>query len=435
MTRTEDRLTEYLNAVADSVRADSTRPLAPPVAPAAERARMGRRAVGQRRWPGWVVPLAAAAVVVVVAAFGAVLAGHIGGHRTAPGSVQPTEPNAVAPEPRYYIEAESLPVEAKELSASLVIRSVATGAVIDRVPNPGGGYEAAMVAAPDGRTFYVAYGPRKPSANQNQYTIYSVTVLSSGKVTAPVPVKGGVVTYSNVAPTALAVSPDGGRLAMALSIYPPSGPRVIDEILVIHLRTGARQVWQGGLGQAGYVVALGSVAWAGNGQSLEFLATSCPDGAVCTADLGDPARGSLQVRSLPLSTGAGSLGASTVLLREPYFDASMAAAPAGDIDLLALSGYVGGGGLSRSLTVDQFSADGTLDRVLYRRAYPELSEQGFSAASLSTDPSGSHLLLALTAYSCPGTFSCTGTSTVGWLADGTLHPLPSYADFTSQAAW
>jgi len=434
MTRTEERLTEYLNAVADSVRADSTRPLAPPAAPAPERVhRLHRLAAGQRGWRGWVVPLAAAALVVAVAVSGAELAANVGDHHAAGASVHPAAPGAAAPLPRYYMEAEGLS------APSPVVRSVATGAVIGRVPNPGGGHEAAMAAAPDDRTFYVVYGPRNPSARENKYTIYSVTVLNSGKVTAPVPVKGGAVTYTNSAATALAVSPDGGRLAMTLAISTPSpgfpGQRVADEILVIDLRTGARQVWQGGLDQAGYELTVGSVAWAGDGQSVEFLATWCADGTECVGGIA-PSRPSSQVRSLPLSTGGGSLDASAVLLREPYFVASMAAAPAGDIDLLTLSGQESGNYFARSLTVSQFSADGRLERVLYRRTYPESSILRMAASSLSTDPSGSHLLLGQMLYRCKTGFECgSDASTIGWIAEGTFHPLASYANLTSETAW
>jgi hypothetical protein len=430
MTRTEDRLTDYLNAVADSVRADSARPLAPPAAPAPGRARgAGRRTGGRRRWPGWVLPLAAAFVVVVIAALGALLAAHIGGHRTAPASVRPTYPDAVVPQPRYYMEIEGA-------AQGPVIRSVATGAVVDRVRDPRGEQEAAMAAAPDDRTFYVAFAPKKGSTHPQQLTIYSVTVPSAGKVSTPVPVKGGVVTYTNIAAVTLAVSPDGGRLAVTLTFFAMSGPGETDEILVIDLRTGTRQVWQGGLDRAGYTVVLGSVAWAGNGQSLKFLVTSCPVNATCPGGLTPQvAPGSSQVRSLPLSTSGGSLAASTVLLRAPYSAAAMTADRAGNIDLMRLSGSRSG--VFHSLTIDQFSAGGALERVLYRRAYPESSPMSIGLASLSADPSGSHLILGLIVIDgFPGLMTYTDTTTVGWIADGTLHPLPSNAKYiTPQAAW
>jgi hypothetical protein len=431
MTRAEDRLTEYLNAVADSVRADSTRPVAPQAAPAPPgRARaVRRRAVGQRRWPGRAVPLAAAAVVVVIAALGALLAAHIGGHRTAPAGAQPTQPTAAVPQPRYYMELEGA-------VPSPVIRSVATGAVLDRLRDPRGEQEAAMTAAPDGRTFYVAYGPLKGSTHPQQLTIYSVTVPSAGKVSTPVPVKGGVVTYTNIAAMALAVSPDGGRLAVTLTFSALSGPGVTDEVLVIDLRTGTRQVWQGGLDRAGYTVALGSVAWAGNGQSLEFLVTSCPVNAMCPGGLTPQvAPGSSQVRSLPLNTSGGSLAASTVLLRAPYSAAAMTADRAGNIDLMRLSDSRSG--VFQSLAIDQFSAGGALERVLYRRAYPKSSPMSIGLASLSADPSGSHLILGLIVIDgFTGVMTQTDTTTVGWVADGTLHPLPSNAKYiTPLAAW
>jgi hypothetical protein len=440
MTRTEDRLTEYLNAVADSVRADSTRPLAPPVAPAAGRERTcgaRRIGVGQRRWRGWAVPLAAAAGVVAVAVSGALLAGQLGGHRAAPAAAGTAEPGGGTPGLKYYMEEEA---EGEDNTLTAVVRSVATGAVIDRVPNPGGSDVWAMAAAPGDRTFYIAYGP---AAHGKRFMIYSVSVLGPGKVTAPMPVKGGVVTFTNFAeglPT-LAVSPDGGRLAMTLSTYtvPPPGftfpQQVVNEILVLNLHTGTRQVWQGGLARTGYTVTVRSVAWAGNGRSLDFLATWCaqgrPYGGACYPYMTEP-HASSQVRSLPLSSGGGNLDASTVLLREPYLVAWMSAAPGGDIDLMTLSVWERATPLPRSLTVGQYSPDGTLKRVLYRRGDTSLF---INSSSLTTDSSGSHLLLGLVLTRCTGNTCSDSRAMLGWIDGGTFHPLTSYANWLSVAAW
>ena len=437
MTRTEDRLTEYLNAVADSVRAHSIRALAPSAPPESERTRGALRlAAGQRRWRGWAVPLAAAATVVAVAVSSAVLAGQHGGHRAAPAAA-----GATAPGLRYYMEAEGATLTA-------VVRSVATGAVVDRVPAPGGMEAEAMAAAPDDRTFYIAYGPEGVSDHGSKYMLYSVSVVGSGKVTAPMPVKGGVVTYANVAeePPALAVSPDGGRLAMTLSTYIPSAgsspQQVANEILVINLHTGARQTWQRGLNRAGYTVTVPSVAWAGGGRSLDFLATWCvqgrPYGPACYHYINAQQHPSSQVRSLPLNSVGGSLDNSTALLDTPYPMAAMSAAPAGGFYVLILSGWKPGTSLPVSLGVEQFTANGTFKRVVYNNAYlPDF----INSSSLTADPSGQHLLLGLGLDHCAGNECGQATSTLGWLAGGTkivratFHPLTSYGNTLALAAW
>jgi hypothetical protein len=81
----------------------------------------------------------------------------------------------------------------------------------------------------------------------------------------------------------------------------------------------------------------------------------------------------------------------------------------------------------------QFSADGTLKRVLYHRAYT--SRFIASSSSLTTDPSGSHPLLGWVLARCTGNVCSDGPSSLGWIGGGTFRPLTSYANWLSLAAW
>ncbi|HEX8007228.1 MAG TPA: hypothetical protein VF482_12445, partial [Trebonia sp.] len=101
MTKTEERLRDYLGAVADSVRPDNTRPLVPPdTRKRSQRAAKGGG--GHRGWRVWAVPLAAAASVVAVVSVTAAVGGHVAAHRASSSRTGTT-----APPLRYYVEVES----------------------------------------------------------------------------------------------------------------------------------------------------------------------------------------------------------------------------------------------------------------------------------------------------------------------------------------
>jgi hypothetical protein len=85
MTDLEDRLRQALSAEAERAQPGMLRPLRAPRAPAA----MGWLATGARpgrRWPGWVVPLAAAGAVIAVVAGTAAVSSAIHGRRAAAGA-------------------------------------------------------------------------------------------------------------------------------------------------------------------------------------------------------------------------------------------------------------------------------------------------------------------------------------------------------------
>jgi hypothetical protein len=123
MTRTEDRLRNYFGAVADSVRAGNTRPLAPPP-PAPHERRRPKTAFRHRGGQAWGLPLAAGASVVAVVALSMALAGLTAGHRPA---ASPATGASMTP-PRYYAQ-----VDGSSAGGSVVVMSTSSGAVIARV--------------------------------------------------------------------------------------------------------------------------------------------------------------------------------------------------------------------------------------------------------------------------------------------------------------
>jgi hypothetical protein len=408
MTTTENRLRDYLGAVAGSVRTDNTRPLMPPAGP-----RPARRASpppatsdGRHGWRGWVVPLAAAASVLAIVSLSVALSGQVTRHQPVR-----TRTGATAPLPAYYVSVGSFD------ASQLVVRSVRTGAVIARVPNPDDRRILNVAAAPDDRTFYVL----STSFTTGQMTVTSFRVLRPGRATKPTTIRGGelyaTVTYEN---SGLAVSPDGTQIALTLSrpiVHTPMG-LIRNQIILIDLRTGARLVWSGGLDRAGYTVTVGGLSWADNGRSLDFL-------AYLEANNAAPS-GITQVRSLSLRGDNRSLGSSTVLVSEPFHRNSglvpWVAVTGDHIDLLMATTQGSTVSSPTSLAVIQYSAaDGRRQRVLYQHHYGELA-----SGSLTVDPSGRHVLVGLETLGCSA--CAAATRSAGWFDNGSLRPLPTHGD-------
>ena len=180
--------------------------------------------------------------------------------------------------PRYYVSVATTGIQ---------VRKTATGAVTARIPTPFirpgilGGYGAGVAAGDGGREFVVAYTPRPrvayaPQAHvtEVQTRLYSFHLTGTGRVTGLSPVKGGPLhgVEAGRGPDALAVSPDGFKVALA--VYRPASHSGA-EIVVINLRTGARAYWAGGLRRPGLNLGFPSISWTPGGDSLVFLSQWC----------------------------------------------------------------------------------------------------------------------------------------------------------------
>jgi hypothetical protein len=416
MTRIEERLRDAMQASAARVRDDRLRPLpAPEPDPGAERKARHRQA-----WRAWLIPVAAAASVLLV--IGLVLAVTRHATQTQP----PASPQVALP--GYFVRVApgggTPPIE---------VQSVSTGAVIATVRPPksprGGTLNVdAVAAAPDDRTFYVEYGLVSPDINVTQTWILTFSITGSGSVTPLTTVKGGLLSHQPPGLQTwgdLAVSPDGSKLALTVDSsdhISNTSPGYSDKIIVIDLRTGQRTQWQGGLYRPGKQFSIPDLSWSADGRSLVFLGQWCDpagQGTSCDGTSGPGGYRDAQVWSLS-AAGGGSLDRGRVLLRQsaryPLIAQALGGPHGSDLTVAVLSGQANKLGERPELTVEDVSAaTGAVRGVNYRVSRAQ-GLGGFpQQVWLAADPSGQHLLIS---YAVDGGFI------IGWIGHGALHRLP-----------
>jgi hypothetical protein len=317
-------------------------------------------------------------------------------------------------------------VGASQVGATVTIRSVTSHAVITSAAAPRlAGWTLrpyAMAAAPDGRTFYIAYDatPAGPG-DRSQLWIYQLRVTDSRLVRVP----GGVLTsvsYFGVRGS-MAVSPDGTELALTqpTPVRGYQGPGSVDAIVVINLRTREHVTWQGGLAPAGHMLLIPDVSWTPDGRSLVFLAVFCKPAIglnLCEEAFGlEGSRGQL-VLSIPVATGGGSLrlNRSKVLLSAgPVITHAIAGPRPGELTLVMLSGRKTTAGFWPVATVQRVKVDSGVVLSTEYRLVTGRGEQPPREIGLGADPSGQHLLLSY--------FEQDGYLT-GQIGRGAFRPLP-----------
>ena len=404
MTRTEDRLTDALAAVARGIPEETLPPL-----PA--------RSPARRRWGRWLAPLAAAASVALIVVLASAVQPF--SHGT-PGAEQ------VAGPPRYYATLEL---------DGIFIHDTATGAVTAKIPDKtsrhGSGEQAAVgvAAADNGREFIAAYTRTEQRPHYRQkIELYSFHLTSAGHIAGLSRVRGGTIT--GLAGRDIAVSPDGSKVALVLYHQPdPTKPPSSAEIMVVDLRTGARGLWQGGLERSGLSLSIPSLSWRPGGTGLVFLALWCGsevyDGGSC-----EPGTHYAQVRTLPLDAGGGLLSQGNALLsqsaRYPDMVQALLDPGAKSVTLVELRGHGAGKAIPvpQRLQVIRVPLGGGAPRVLYQSPTGGQMDVFLGEVFLGSDASGRYLLLA-------------GLSN-GWLDHGVLRPLspphgPADAFFLTRA--
>jgi hypothetical protein len=268
---TEERLRAAARAVAGTVPSESMPPLRLPAAQPQQAGPRGR----QRRWPDWLTPLsAAAAVIAVIAMSVAVTRGPLSG----PNARADAGPDGTPP---YYVALTA----AGHAGAAAVIRRTATGAPVARVapPRPSNGFTMVSGAADD-RTFvlgaqvtlpaasqsYAPFGSSRPEysyAAQNQmrlvtFTEFQLLRFDAARQQARLsPLHLPPVTQ---AVSGLALSPDGTRLAVALS-----RPGQL-KITVSTLATGSSRTWAAHLNRDLPPWLPNSLYWARDERTLAF---------------------------------------------------------------------------------------------------------------------------------------------------------------------
>ena len=425
MTRTEDRLTDALTAAARAVPKEALRPLIAPPA--------------RRRRPAWITPVAAALGIALVVGLAFAAGTLLTGSRPSGGPE-----GSQAPVPRFYV------VEGLQ-GGPPVVRSRATGKVTATVPVSKaanvGVYD--ILASTRGGEFFVAAAAPGTEGQR----LYRFRLTSSGQVSGFTPVPGGAIGRHYWAADALAVSPDGARVAVSLA-YTWTGSSTAcggpgqqscplltpqsDYIDIVNVKTGARSVWRGGTGAA---FSVASLSWTAHGQ-LVYLGQTCGDqklnSEVCTK-YGRTA----EVRALSPAAGGGRLTSGPVLLRQtaqfPYIAQALISPDGRTITAVVLTGRMTTSHgksdvVPPNLSVIQLSkATGQL-HVLYQRylGQPVRMTLAPDVLQLSQDAAGQHWMLngGVCDSQCAG-----GWGFNGWLRDGRLVPLPPVNGQEMDQAW
>ncbi len=378
-----------------------------------------------QRARGRLLPLAAAAGVVVIAlgtAFIAHLvspAGNSPGSQT--GSQQTTQATPGGPRPEFYLTA-TYPASGLNV-LQFQVRRTDGGAVTASTSIPAGnvGWGGFLSVAAGDRAFYIGEYPCIGTAIPRT-TFYRITITGSGRISsmAPAgrPVEGMVTT--------LAVSPDGSRMAYG-ALQHACAARVTSlkallkgagSVNVTDLSTGTVRTWQDASSQD----TVSRLSWAQNGRTL--IVDEIPTGRQ---------HQDLTVFGLDTTSGGGSLQAhSTTLLRQASNCSTCVrtalAGPNGSLTVLEVERA----GLKAHMSVVSFPSTGGSRTVWFSG---DLYDTGH--IDLFADPSGQRVLLWPT--SAVGTLSTGGplpSSPAGWISGGRLQPLPGVAQVYPQGiAW
>lgn len=416
MTRTEDRLTDALGAVADAVPEETLRPLVTP--PAA--------------WPRlrWLAPGAAAASVVLLASLVTVVVTLAGGSRGTPG---PTTLRKGVP--RYYAEAD--------LDGRITVRSTTTGRVTATLPLRAPAGTVGVVSSAGSGLFFAAGVPGHSPLER----VYRFRVTAAGQVAGLTAVRGGLLGPRQ-AVDALAAVPGGDRVAVSLvRLARSAGPATGDTLMVIDTATGQRTSWQNGTRGRASLFRVANLSWTGDGRGLAVLGVWCraaPAGLVRSSIVcpGTQADRTAEVRLLrPVRGHYGGLADGQLLLsqsaRYPYLAQAVISPDGKTLTVMALTGRKigpdpgGPGVVPGDLTVSQIAVpSGRPLGVLYRRPLGPTFERTSLAPdflSLTRDSSGRHWIMIAGVYHPIN----------GWLQRGRLVPLTRSAGMSDPSfeAW
>jgi hypothetical protein len=421
----EDRLRATTGAVTEAMR--PVRPLTlPPGQPEGAASIRPRRGRLPRRWPGWLIPLAAAVAVIAVAAT-LVAVRDLPGSQLAPrgtpaASATATSTTAPPPSagpvvPRYYV---TLSAESRVPVRDAIVADASTGKQIDVVKPPSNATFAGMAAGPNDRTFVLDAmtffaGPSWTPPEHIWFLVRLTPGAARQVQVTRIPIAASMSAAEIVG---LALSPDDRRLAILfqpdvidVSVKTPHGPITLRTYL---LATGkAVRTWTEPVPSS----AAGTTLDSDNVDSLTWLA----DGPTFTY----PSFAVHQtVRTLDTATpGTNLIANSRVVFQVPAGRAcgSLLMTPDGQTVICGTSTDAAGGCAKGQPEFDAYSvATGQLDRVLYRH-------QGSCALGAATVEWAGDGTLAIglveTFKSLNFSFPAKDTNVVGVLTPGTLAPL------------
>ena len=355
MNTLEDTLVAALTGTAAEIAPDHLPPLRLPARPARGRARRPGRRAGARSWAWLAAPVTAAAAVAGVTVLSVALSAQGGPGQPAPGALASGGP---ALPPRYAALVEKVQDSGTGIGSSLVIRATATGRTLATVDPPGAANAFCDLAgSPDGRTFVAEACTGWVSSGGDQTVhltkpkLYRLTLDDQGKVSSLSP-----LDISPPAPNdldALAVSPDGSKLAVASADHSSDFGR--DPVIGLYsLGTGQllrSWAWDGQADIMGRSGGTGSMSFTADGSTIEF-----------PLSVGDQLAG--QVRLLDTTAPGSSLRQARLVLNfGPTPDLQVAAGPQGPDSMITPDGSrivastADVSGQARTqLTVSEFSA-------------------------------------------------------------------------------
>ncbi len=393
MTAVEQRLREELRRVADQVDQAALRPLHAPA-----RRRAGRR---------WLIPAGAVTALGAVAAVILLLTSLTTGAKPAPpssGSV-----------PRYYVSASDT---GPQLYA--YVRASADGRVTGRVLVPVAAFNSRtlttwwVAAAADDRHFVITTSTGGDLPGVQEVAVFRLAVSASGQAGRLTKVR-----FDNRGDTmtGLALSPDGGSLAVSLNREFPPGRGSSSSVDVIDLATGALQSFSVGANPYSAGVPL----WGSDGRTLMFPVWY-------TTTSGARSITSVETIHVPASAEAGQSFQET-LFSTPVRGISTAILIGDGTHLVGSSCATGQGNTATASILELSATDGRMVRVLRTQSarFPsrDAAQQAvaMTCSVLSADPSGRHLL--------------TQAFTFGRIDDGAFRALPgaSADDLYAAAAW
>lgn len=174
----------------------------------------------------------------------------------------------LTPMPRYYVTI-AVPGEAVRVTPAVVVHDSRDGAVTGStvVPTPDPGFSADITGAADDRTFVVG-APEAGADRKATYHLFRLLLSGRGVPGRLTELRGLAIALGSGWVTGIALSPDGGKLAVAIQGWAPRAPvftpfAVID---VVDLRTRQTRSWRSPV--TGYWA--GAPSWTDQNTTLAF---------------------------------------------------------------------------------------------------------------------------------------------------------------------
>jgi Tol biopolymer transport system component len=207
--------------------------------------------------------------------------------------------------PAFFVDAGSTGIYDQRLR----VVSLATGTVTATENAPAGTGDITFLAEQRHTGNYVAAFTGSSQPASPELILYRFSITGTGKITPLTRINGIGLKQQPGNLTVLALSPDGSRLA--LSWTPdnvPDGVAVISKIIVLNLRTGARQEWKDNLANGAHHPLITSAVWTSSGGALVFASRVCKLNTAAGPCF-------WEFRSLQTPPAGGELHAGPVLLR------------------------------------------------------------------------------------------------------------------------